>query len=451
MVSASMGMGKTTRLVEFVSKLPSNASILAISTRRSHCEILFEKLGKYGFQNYRDRAAFACSRIICQYESLCNLEGPACESGYDYILLDEVRSILSNTYCKSTNGHNWIPNVSKLLVLLRKPEVRMLLLDADLLIDGAVVHFLEDVIPNVRKELHVYEHNKQKRSWEIVGNGLNIYKEMRETVQNKGKIVVCVSQKKQGDDVIKELLPVCPRENILFYCGNADQNVLGHLKSLEEEWSREEVRVIIYSSVLTVAGDYNGPCNRIYAILGEMGCNPRELLQMTGRVRKPESKVVKVLASICHSPQQMESEPFSETLQQMGKKLEIQLQGLSDVRDSMTRTWAWCHNEERNTKYHYWPFLLHILQRKKIEKDLSDAKWFRSEFSTHATLLAPKRIKIEKENYDKQLPDAMDWIATNNGPEIQQAARSDDELWEICRIQRHWEKSINMYETILIL
>ena len=125
-VLAGMSMGKTHQTRDLISKLPSTARVLFVSTRRAFG---FSQKGDYKCAHYKDKddKKWEANRFICQYESLWKLYGH--NPKYDIIVLDEVRSLISNMCCTVTNKDSKLRQNSDMLKFLME-QARTTCLDA---------------------------------------------------------------------------------------------------------------------------------------------------------------------------------------------------------------------------------------------------------------------------------------------------------------------------------
>ena len=149
-VKAAMAMGKTTQLNSFIQKHPE-ASFLVITSRIS---LSYTQLGVLSnFQHYSSRD-WKGRRLIVQYESLNNIS-----KCYDYIILDEIRSVLSCITSVKTNGVHLRTNALIIRKLIKESKLTIAL-DADIEVDGAVQFFLSSVVRN--DSIHVVRYMKTK-------------------------------------------------------------------------------------------------------------------------------------------------------------------------------------------------------------------------------------------------------------------------------------------------
>ena len=179
-VKAGMGMGKTTQLNSFIQKHPE-ASFLVISCRIS---LSYTQLGVLSnFQHYSSRD-WKGRRLIVQYESLHNIT-----KCYDYIVLDEVRSIVSCITSVNTNGVHLRTNALIIRKLIKEAKLTIAL-DADIEVDRAVQFFLSSVVRNDSVHLIRYIKTKINRSLLITKDEKSFVRKINEALLSGKKICI---------------------------------------------------------------------------------------------------------------------------------------------------------------------------------------------------------------------------------------------------------------------
>ena len=152
-VKANMCTKKTRRTVEYIRTLGEDTRILVISTRITLS--LKQKHDFEGFSHYQDKDFdVKANRVIIGYESLRRLCLQQMQP-FDCIILDEMRSLLSNVCCLDTNKRYLEHNFNLLQKFLRASR-QVIVLDADLEVDDSCRTFLEDTIDPSEIELHRY-------------------------------------------------------------------------------------------------------------------------------------------------------------------------------------------------------------------------------------------------------------------------------------------------------
>ena len=187
-VKAAMGMGKTTQLNNFIEK-HAEASFLVISSRIT---LSYTQLGVLSnFQHYSSRD-WKGRRLIVQYESLHKIT-----KCYDYIVLDEVRSIISCITSVKTNGVHLRTNALIIRTLIKEAKLTIAL-DADIEIDGAVPFFLSSVVRNDSVHLVRYIKTKIRRSLLITKDEKSYVREINEALASGKKICIGCQSKKRA-------------------------------------------------------------------------------------------------------------------------------------------------------------------------------------------------------------------------------------------------------------
>jgi len=109
-ISAPIGMGKRTAIINFVRSLPPNAKILILSTR-----FLSSDQIRAGFKHCKEEDQYRLykfKRLILQMDSLHKISEEYCIIGevqtYDYIILDEFASLCRKFFSSTMDNHRYI-------------------------------------------------------------------------------------------------------------------------------------------------------------------------------------------------------------------------------------------------------------------------------------------------------------------------------------------------------
>ena len=149
-----MGLGKTTQLKNFIEKHPGS-TFLVVSSRISLSYTLLGVLSDFDHYSSND---YDRDRLVVQYESIHNIK-----KCFDYIVLDEVRSLLTCMTSLKTNRSNLRTNAMILSKLVEQAKMTITL-DADTEVDGSVPFFLTTLASS--KEIHYirYTNTRIKRN-----------------------------------------------------------------------------------------------------------------------------------------------------------------------------------------------------------------------------------------------------------------------------------------------
>jgi hypothetical protein len=299
-LAAPMGSGKTIYVAKYLAEHKFK-SFLFITTRVSLANSLMDSFKKVEntlampgfFDNvklYTDSSVKIGGEIkhpylVCQYESLWRLQ-----QSYDCVIVDEIRSLTTNMVSTSTNGVHIAENF-EMFELLMKSAHKVLMMDADFFIDDAaallVKHLFINRFQSVRSE--VYKHSNLPRDMCVYPNKEAFLSVLYDYV-NKGKRIACCMGSKLDTDVLCRMFA---EDNITYksYTSDTDDvDMRTDLKEVETIWCQPQV--IIYTSKILVGTDYNGHIDAVFAWGNRISITPRELFQMTGRLRRPVENTI---------------------------------------------------------------------------------------------------------------------------------------------------------------
>ena len=187
-VKAAMGMGKTTQLRQYILDHP-DASFLVVSSRIS---LSHSQQGQLpDFHHYSERN-WSSRRLICQYESLHNVS-----QFYDYIILDEVRSVLSCMTSLKTNGVHIRTNANVLRKLILEAKLTIAL-DADLEVDKAVPYFFSTLFKSKSIQVVRYEKTRINRTLRFTKDETLFFREVNSALLSGKKVAIGCQSKKRA-------------------------------------------------------------------------------------------------------------------------------------------------------------------------------------------------------------------------------------------------------------
>lgn len=289
-ISASMGLGKTTRLREWIQQT-NYKRVLLVSPRQAFGRTL---RGLFpDFSIYHEPGAMTADKLICQYESLHKLDSGDLRT-FDAVIIDEVRSVIRNMTCRETNGQHIAKN-SQILQFLMQHAHATILLDADVEYDGAVQSLVTSLYSPPQITVHRYRRVALPRRMLRYINEERWQYDLMRDVEDGKKVVVCVATRKQGGSLYTRIRDRIGEAKVRFYHSKCDDSLLRDFADLDAAW--RNIQVVIYTSKVTVGADYTGECDRIYMHADRRGVIPREMLQMMGRVRKPLDNVVRMFVA----------------------------------------------------------------------------------------------------------------------------------------------------------
>ena len=285
-VKAGMSMGKTYQTRKLIAKLDPKR-ILCISTRISLSRSQEGVLSGLGFQHYSEGTCG--NRLIMQYESLHKLEG---SEPFDLVIMDECRSLCDNMTSVFTNEANLRINAT-LLKLFAQAATRVLCLDADLEVDGAVRHLTEALFRPFEIQVVRYKHNRMTKKF-VGTTSEDAWMLRLSTALKLGeKCAVCCQSKQRALDLAERFKEYRSK----VYTKDTDDKDILELRDINK--ALQDVQLCIMTSKVTVGADHTDAWGQVFVEAGGSGrgCTARNLLQMVGRFRNTDSNTVHTLFS----------------------------------------------------------------------------------------------------------------------------------------------------------
>jgi hypothetical protein len=294
LIGASMGLGKTHQLRELLKHNTDLGRVLIITARQQQAysaQGVFEDIkwddGSHGFKNYLDCAdgtLFAEDKLVVQYESLhrlCDMVNGMEEiRPYDLVIIDEVRSALTQSQCAATNGQRLLFNHQILQSLLK--NCRSICLDADMEVDGAVWEFVSQILPPERIQFHRYTYVALRREIVMVSES-EWLRMMSEDLANGRKIGLPCRSKMKMNDILG--MDEVNTRGLLRFDSDSTKEEMEKLKNINQ--NLDGIQLLAFTSKVTTAADIQGDFHAIYVHgCAVTGPTPRDTLQMIGRFRK---------------------------------------------------------------------------------------------------------------------------------------------------------------------
>lgn len=331
---APMGSGKTHQIKECLKDHTKFKRVLVLSPRQTFSK---EKYIEFKgicpdfmhYQNEEVKAIFNWSsidKLILQVESLIrfpDIESIGCNLEYDLVILDEIESILYQF--SSTTNRNAIKAFETFVTILQESKHIIM---ADAFITKRTVSLCKH-IKNIKyntftkDELYfpikfdnnLHNPNKNKNAIILdVGNSPRTVKkskdkfleEIGKDLKMRKKICI-VSSSKIFIDEIMEMAKQhgINYDNVRIYTSNTDDADIDALGNVINDWSRDEIRMIIYTTKITVGinFDVKGIFHKIY-IYGSIMCpNIRDLMQAHFRVRHTIDNTVMIVMNCSNMDQ----------------------------------------------------------------------------------------------------------------------------------------------------
>jgi hypothetical protein len=301
-VNSGMNSGKTYRIIEFIKAHPQ-WSFLFITPRMAQAYCTQQRCQMEGlpFSLYLDadkrEGKLMDDRQICQYQSLVRIGRV-----FDCVIFDEVRSIARTVQCIGTNKTNLMPNWEMLKALTAASKMN-LFLDADQVHDGAAYE-LQDALyanaadsgsagdPILRKEYTAAAMSRgvmlasEEQMKRIMEEDLQRYRTAGPPLpeEQKRRIMIVCGSVTEANTMKTRLSKYAPGARIGLFTGEVDRATREQLKDLEKYWL--DFDIIIFTSMLTAAADFNGAVWRAYLLPCINTTTPQEAHQQLGRARK---------------------------------------------------------------------------------------------------------------------------------------------------------------------
>lgn len=287
-VKAPMGSGKTTRTWEFIKSLEENPSVLWVTPRKAMATAIRGKYPQFSIytetldQDYQ----------IVEYESLYKLNRT-----YDVIVLDEIRSLIKTFTCVTTNRDHLMEHID-FLAAMCKYSRHTLMLDADVLVDGAVKTFTDHVFE--KDDVSFVQH---------IGKGMDLHhvfaheedclKMLYDDLREGRRVMVCCGSSQYLKSIAKiasEIPGVGIGKVGIFY---ADCDIQHELDDVNSHCPKYQL--VGFTSTITVSVSFDFEFHRVYVIPVEATACPREMCQMEARARKNITGEVVVQVSKTHN------------------------------------------------------------------------------------------------------------------------------------------------------
>ena len=280
-LDAQMGKGKTQFIKNFLNKNikgSQNASILVVSQRKSFTHFICEELQEFNIKSYleiKDNSHSQYNSICIQIESLMKVGLKT----YDYIILDEVETIL-NQFSSTTMAYV-TDNFNVLESLIAEAKCTIL---ADAFITTRTMEYLKmvktrrDNVTLLRNTKLFLESRKaiQIHGSEFINNVINALKAGK-------KIAVVSTSREDLNNVVSALYQneTTRYKNIKFYDRFKSKE---DLNNVNESWA--DADCVCYTPVITTGISYTNQDHIFDTIYlnCKNTCQARDLMQMAMRI-----------------------------------------------------------------------------------------------------------------------------------------------------------------------
>jgi len=269
-IQANMGLGKTTRLEEYIKKLPEETTILIITPKRSLGYNFTKRFPS--FEHYSNiNGPINQPKVICQLESICRIK-----KIYDVVIMDEVHELLTQFL---SPFHDPRETKLKFFPIITSAKI-VKMLDAH--ISPLVMEFVN---------LYFNDYQYTKNTYKKVSNTYTYYKyegkltyQFEQALKDKKKIIFCSN----NVNVIERMQKLATD----YYTNEND--VLVVYKKSSEKCKKEVVvnsdlisksKVFIYSPTITVGVDIQDPFDVVFGVFNNHSNDANSCIQMLNRVR----------------------------------------------------------------------------------------------------------------------------------------------------------------------
>lgn len=279
-IKSAYNTGKTTMIRSIFNEF-NPKRILFITHRQSLTNELYGAFKKYRLCNYLN-GSFDANRLICQIESLHKIfehTNPYHHNNngqiipYDLIILDEIESLLNHMMSPTIQNKQ---QTFELMCRIIRDSKKILALDGDFSNRGY------DYINNFGKSIIIRNTMiKDKKKYIFVNNQKYFNKEIDESLNSKKNIVVVTMSSKQGKILYEKYKD---KYNTIFHSSKTDDTMKDLLLDVETNW---KCSLLIYSPSIQSGVSFDAPhFDKMFVILSSKSCSPRDVCQMTHRIRQ---------------------------------------------------------------------------------------------------------------------------------------------------------------------
>ena len=289
---AGMGKGKSVRAVDYVSGIPMDKTILVVLNRRTLTWQTLQLFSSYGFSHYSSCDWGARRQIIC-YESLCKLSGMV----FDYVIIDEIRSVCDSMTQCATNGGNIHYNHEMIRSYCRNAR-QTIILGADAEIDPVVSDVVCDWFPTPGSiQVERYTHAKIKRDLVIGVDENEWINRIRDAIAAGKKVAIPCRTKRRAHMLTGMLSPLltCADDCLTITSDSSDDVIKDIMTDINPVL--EHKQLFIFTSKVNVGVDVTLKWDTCFVDAIGSGCKARDILQMCGRLRNLIDKSIMVLTS----------------------------------------------------------------------------------------------------------------------------------------------------------
>ena len=315
LIKSAMATGKT-RFVTTLAIEKNYKRILLVSPRKayslnktSELKKIFGDFIDYTQLDENNRHSWLrVNKLGIQFESLKHLGEINEDTKPDLLILDEIESILTQV-SSSTNGSDSKSNFATLIKMIKLCDKFVM---ADAFVLARSVNFTKEIqkLTNTKIMMSINEYMHLERTAIILGISthpiamerlqVKLLEHIIKSLRDNKKICVCIWSKTFKQvilEAVKKDFGVKYLENsIKNYDGDSDNIVMKDIEDVTKAWSPPEIRMVIYTSKITVGVDFSEKdvFDRTY-VYGSSSCPiARDMLQGHFRVRHLKENTIYV-------------------------------------------------------------------------------------------------------------------------------------------------------------
>ena len=293
-----MGDGKTFKVYSDVlnSRQTSNREITTISILNRISLIDNIKFDYPFVYSYRENDqgglidGVGKSTVICS-ESLYRLTDNTrleCE----YLILDEVMSLLPQMLCNETHRKNMKVNQENFLGLIRSAK-KIIILDAN--ISNRAIDFIKTIrASSINPTPQIRQVSVAPRRNRNIHFGNNTLSKLEASLNRGNKIfIACTRSIKFGEGIMTVIRNKFPELKTVYI--NSD-NKGDHIELLSDtnKWAQYDVIMISPCISTGVSCVVKGHFNEVFCFFSNQSCNPLDACQQIGRIRHPTTEDVHI-------------------------------------------------------------------------------------------------------------------------------------------------------------
>lgn len=326
-IAASMGFGKTTQLVKFVSRYSASfPRILIVSPRITLTKEQQALFAPLGFTHYHDTQhdLGAFNRMIITYNSMHRL---ATSARFDLVIVDECRTVMESMVDTHINHKHHVKNIDLFIYFLQAARFNIFA-DADLFVDKVVENFIQHCFSNFLDRVKSFCYDKNgmgNRLMKFTRDEVGFVDALKSSLVEGERVVICCRTRRRVYELISLLSPrndaqvladVRLKGSSEIKADLADTKLDGiKLLSVTKDTPDSLVKdlrdssavvldhqLVIITSKMAVGNDVRTQVDKVFIdASGLFGCTARVLLQMSGRFRNVSGDVIWVLTDAATS------------------------------------------------------------------------------------------------------------------------------------------------------